>query len=116
MVLHALEAAESLAKEGISLEVLDLRSLWPMDWAAMAASVSRTHRAVVAHEACLTGGLGAEIAARIQEELFDELDAPVIRVGAHRVPHPFSPPMEQFVIPGPHSIAEAVHRLLAGGP
>ncbi len=116
MVLHALEAAEQLAQEGISVEVLDLRTLWPLDWEAIAKSVSKTHRVVVAHEACVTGGLGAEIAARIQEDLFDELDGPIMRVGALRVPHPFSPPMERFVIPGPHSIAESVHRLVAGGP
>ncbi len=112
MVLHALEAAQELSREGISVEVLDLRTLWPLDWEAIQRSVSKTHRVVVAHEACLTAGLGAEIAARIQEELFDELDAPVVRVGAKRVPHPFSPPLEKFVIPGPHSIIEAVSKLL----
>jgi len=112
MVLHALEAAQQLSRDGISLEVLDLRTLWPLDWEAIQRSVSKTHRVVVAHEACLTAGLGAEIAARIQEELFDELDAPVVRVGAKRVPHPFSPPLEKFVIPGPHSIIEAVSKLL----
>jgi len=111
MVLHALQATEQLEKEGISLEILDLRTLWPMDWEAIAQSVSHTHRVVVAHEACLTGGFGAEVAARIQEELFDELDAPIIRVGAHHVPIPFSRPMESFVIPGPNSIIEAVHRM-----
>ncbi len=111
MVLHALKAAEELEKEGIHAEVLDLRTLWPMDWNAIVESVSKTNRAVVAHEACMTGGFGAEVTARIQEELFDWLDAPVIRVGAHRVPHPFSPPLENFVIPGPSSIIEAVHRV-----
>jgi acetoin:2,6-dichlorophenolindophenol oxidoreductase subunit beta len=112
MVLFALEAAEHLAKEGISLEVLDLRTLWPLDWEAIARSVTKTSRVVVAHEACITGGVGAEVAARIQEELFDWLDAPVIRVGAHRVPLPFSPVLERFVVPGVSSIVEAVHRLL----
>jgi pyruvate/2-oxoglutarate/acetoin dehydrogenase E1 component len=112
MVLHALEAAQELSREGISVELLDLRTLWPLDWEAIQRSVSKTHRVVVAHEACLTAGLGAEIAARIQEELFDELDAPVVRVGAKRVPHPFSPPLERFVIPGPHSVADAARRVL----
>ncbi|MEJ5378110.1 MAG: alpha-ketoacid dehydrogenase subunit beta [bacterium] len=111
-LLHAMEAAQELAREGVELEILDLRTLWPIDWEAIARSVSKTHRVVVAHEACITGGLGAEIAARIQEELFDELDAPIVRVGAKRVPHPFSPPLEKFVIPGPHSILEAAKEVL----
>ncbi len=111
-LLHAMEAAQELAREGVELEILDLRTLWPIDWEAIASSVSKTHRVVVAHEACITGGLGAEIAARIQEELFDELDAPIVRVGAKRVPHPFSPPLENFVIPGPHWIIEAAREIL----
>jgi pyruvate dehydrogenase E1 component beta subunit len=111
MVLHTLEAAEQLEKEGISVEVLDLRTLWPMDWKMVAQSVSKTHRVVVAHEACLTGGFGAEVAAHIQEALFDELDAPIIRVGAYRVPIPFSPPMESFVIPGRDSVIKAIHKI-----
>ncbi len=112
MVLHTLKAAEELEKEGISVEVIDLRTLWPMDWEAVAKSVRKTNRAIVAHEACITGGVGAEVASRIQEELFDWLDGPVIRVGGPRVPIPFSPPMENFVVPGPSSMVEAVHRLL----
>jgi pyruvate dehydrogenase E1 component beta subunit len=112
MLLHALEAAEKLAEEGISVEVLDLRSIWPLDWEAIATSLSKTHRVVVAHEACVTGGVGAEIAARIQEELFDELDAPIMRVGAPRIPHPFSPPMENFTLPGPSEITAAVRKIM----
>jgi pyruvate dehydrogenase E1 component beta subunit len=115
MLLHALEAAETLAREGIEVEVLDLRTLWPLDWDAVSRSVRKTHRVVVAHEACITAGLGAELAARIQEELFDELDAPIVRVGAVRVPHPFSPPMERFVVPGPTQIVEAVRAVCPGG-
>lgn len=114
MVFYALEAAEELEKEGISIGVLDLRTLWPLDWEAIAESVSTTNRVVIAHEACLTGGFGAELAARIQEELFDELDAPIVRVGAHRVPHPFSPPMENFVLPDKSSIVRAVHKIFRG--
>jgi pyruvate/2-oxoglutarate/acetoin dehydrogenase E1 component len=109
-LLHALEAAERLGRDGIDVEVLDLRSLWPLDWEAIAKSVTKTHRVVVAHEACVTGGFGAEIAARVQQELFDELDAPIYRVGAPRVPHPFSPPMENAVLPGAERIAEAIYR------
>lgn len=112
MVLHALEAAGELARDGIDLEVLDLRTIWPLDWEAIARSVAKTHRVVVAHEACITAGVGAEISARIQEELFDELDAPIVRVGAKRVPHPFSPPLEKFVIPGPQSVVQAVRKVM----
>jgi pyruvate/2-oxoglutarate/acetoin dehydrogenase E1 component len=65
----------------------------------VAGSIRKTHRAVIVHEACRTGGFGAELAARIQAELFDELDAPVLRVGAKDVPIPFSPPLEDFVLP-----------------
>ena len=88
MVQTALEAAQTLADAGISAEVIDLRTLLPLDMATIAASVSKTHRALIAHEAVLNGGVGAEIAARIGAELFDELDAPVLRVGcgSHRSP------------------------------
>ena len=110
MIVHV--PAETLAGEGIEADVLDLRSLRPLDWEAIAASVRKTHRVVVAHEACRTGGVGAEIAAQIGEELFDDLDAPVIRVGAKDVPMPFSPPLEQFVLPGPAEVTSAVRRLV----
>jgi pyruvate dehydrogenase E1 component beta subunit len=112
MVHRCLEAAERLAEEGISAEVIDLRSLRPLDWDAIADSVKKTHRVVVAHEAVRTGGVGAELAAQIGEELFDELDGPVIRVAAKDVPMPFSPPLEQFVLPGPDAVVKAVRRLV----
>jgi acetoin:2,6-dichlorophenolindophenol oxidoreductase subunit beta len=112
MVTRCLEAAEQLAGEGVDAEVIDLRSLRPLDWDAIAASVRKTHRVVVAHEACRTGGVGAEIAAEIGEELFDELDAPIRRVGAKDVPMPFSPPLEKYVLPGPADVVAAVRRLI----
>lgn len=111
MVLYALEVAEQMEKEGISVEVLDLRTLWPIDWERITESVTKTHRVIIAHEACLTCGFGAEISARIQEELFDELDAPIFRVGAYRVPIPFSPPLERFVIPGKESLVKAIYKM-----
>lgn len=111
-VLHALEAAERLASEGVEVEVLDLRTVWPIDMDLIAQSVCKTHRVVVAHEACITCGVGSEIAARIQEELFDELDAPIVRVGAKRVPHPFSPPLEKFVIPSSVEVEEAIRKVI----
>jgi pyruvate/2-oxoglutarate/acetoin dehydrogenase E1 component len=111
MVSHCLEAAEELAADGIEAEVLDLRSLRPLDWDAIARSVRRTHRVVIAHEACRTGGVGGELAAEIGEQLFDDLDAPIVRVGAKDVPMPFSPPLEKFVLPGAKEVVSAVRRV-----
>jgi len=104
-----LEAAEALRSVPIDAEIVDLRTLKPLDMETVAASVKKTHRAVIVHEACLTGGFGAELAARIQDELFDELDAPIKRIGARDVPFPFSPPMEDFVLPSARDVIEAVH-------
>jgi pyruvate dehydrogenase E1 component beta subunit len=111
MVRNALEAAEELGRSGISVEVIDLRSLLPLDMATIAASVAKTHRVVVAHEAVLNGGVGAEIAARISYELFDELDAPVTRVGCPFVPIPFAPELEHALLPGTANIVRAVREL-----
>ena len=99
MVYFCREAAEQLAEEGIEAEVIDLRTLKPLDFEIIAESVKKTYHALVVHEACLTGGFGAEIAAKIGEELFDDLDAPVKRIGARDVPIPFSPVLENFVLP-----------------
>lgn len=106
------EAADKLAKDGIDAEVIDLRTLKPLDMDTVAASIRKTHRAVIVHEACRTGGFGAELAARIQDELFDDLDAPVKRVGARDVPIPFSPPMEDFVLPNVGQVTDAVHAVI----
>ena len=102
-----LEAAEALRQMEIDAEIVDLRTLKPLDMETVAASIRKTHRAVIVHEACRTGGFGAELAARIQDELFDEVDAPVKRVGAKDVPIPFSPPMEDFVLPSVRDVVEA---------
>jgi len=111
MVLRGEEAAAILADEhDVSVELLDLRTLWPLDFESVAGSVSKTGRVVVAHEAWRTGGYGAELSARISEELGDELTAPVVRIGAKRAPIPFSPPLEQAVVPGVADIVEAVLR------
>jgi pyruvate dehydrogenase E1 component beta subunit len=111
MVQSALEAARLLEKEGISTEVIDLRTLLPLDMATVAASVSKTHRVLIAHEAVRSGGVGAEIAARIGEELFDELDAPVQRVGCAFVPIPFAPELERALLPGSADIVHAAREL-----
>ena len=113
MALNALAAAAQLAEEGIEAEVIDLRSLVPLDFETVLESVARTRRVVVAHEAWRFGGLGAELAAQLHAELFGELEAPVARVGAASAPIPFSPPLEAAVVPGPDAVAAAVRSVLA---
>jgi pyruvate/2-oxoglutarate/acetoin dehydrogenase E1 component len=112
MVLKALKAAERLAAEGIEAEVIDLRTLVPLDLRCVLDSVRRTNRVVIAHEACRRGGFGGELTAQIQEEAFDFLDAPIQRVGALDVPIPYSKPMEEYVIPDDTRIVAAVKRAL----
>jgi acetoin:2,6-dichlorophenolindophenol oxidoreductase subunit beta len=112
MVSTALEAAESLAAAGISAEVIDLRTLLPLDMDCIAESVSRTHRVLIAQEAVLNAGVGAEVAARIGAELFDELDAPVERVGCPFAPIPFAPELERALLPGSEAIVDAVQAML----
>jgi len=113
MVTSAHEAAEQLQHEGISVEIIDLRTLVPLDMATIASSVGKTHRALIAHEAVLNGGFGAEIAARIGSELFDELDAPVTRVGCPFAPIPFAPELERALLPGAADIVRGVRTLLS---
>ena len=115
MVGEALAAAERLAADGIQAEVIDPRTLVPLDMGAIVASVERTNRLVVAHEAVRSGGFGAEIAARAQLAAFDFLDAPVERVGAPFAPVPFSPPLEDAYLPGRDEI-EAAARATLGLP
>jgi pyruvate/2-oxoglutarate/acetoin dehydrogenase E1 component len=101
------EAADELKKLDIDAEIVDLRTLKPVDMETVATSIKKTHRAVIVHEACLTGGFGAELTALIQSELFDYLDAPVTRVAAKDVPIPFSPPLEDFVLPSVSDVVAA---------
>ena len=108
------QAAELLAAQGISAEVLDLRSIKPLDEAAILASVRRTGRAVVVHEASRTCGVGAEVAALIGEHAWDALRAPVLRVTGPDAPAPASPPLEQAYVPQPAAVAAAAQRLMAG--
>jgi pyruvate dehydrogenase E1 component beta subunit len=112
MVPEAMTAAEELAKDGKEVEVIDLRTVQPLDSAAILASIRRTNRALVVHEAVTFGGIGAEVAAQIQEEAFDYLDAPVLRLGAPFAPVPFSPVLERAYIPDANRIVAGVQRLL----
>jgi pyruvate dehydrogenase E1 component beta subunit len=112
-IVHvALEAAKTLEKEGIDLEVVDLRSLRPLDIDTVLASVTKTHRAVIAGEGWPYGGVGAEIADRVQRLAFDELDAPIERVQTMDVPMPYNAKLEQLVIPQAAGIVDAVKRSL----
>ena len=114
MVLVALDAAERLSHEGLDVEVIDLRCLRPLDTETVLESVRKTHRALVVEEAWRTGGFGAEIAARIQEDAFDFLDAPVARMAGAEVPMPYSPPLEQAAIPDSDRVIRAVKSLIEG--
>ncbi|MHA1653104.1 MAG: alpha-ketoacid dehydrogenase subunit beta [Candidatus Thorarchaeota archaeon] len=111
MVHKALEVAEELAKEGISVEVIDPRTLVPFDKKTLIDSVKKTGRLVLVTEETKTGATTAEVAAMVQEEAFDWLDAPIIRVNAPDTPVPFSPPLEQFFIPDHKRIAEAIRNI-----
>ena len=112
LVSESLAAADELAADGIEVEVIDPRSLVPLDLDTIVESVRRTHRLVVAHEAVAHGGFGAELAAQVQAAAFDELDAPVARVGAPFTPIPFSPPLEDAYLPGREDVVAAVRSLL----
>ena len=104
----ALAAAEMVAADGIDVEVVDIRTLVPFDEESVLASVRKTGRAIVAHEAVLTGGFGGEIAARIADKAFSYLDAPVKRVAAFDAPTPFAPTLEQAVLPNSQIIADTI--------
>jgi 2-oxoisovalerate dehydrogenase E1 component beta subunit len=113
MLYVALDAADDLAKDRVSVEVIDLRSIIPFDEEAILESVAKTNRVIILHEAPLTGGAGAEFAARIAEKAFDYLDAPIKRVAALDVPTPYSPPLEAYVLPNKDKVLAAARELLA---
>jgi len=113
MVHTALGAAETLAAEGISLEVVDPRTLYPLDGETIFASVKKTHRLVILHEEVKFAGSGAEIAAQVAEEAFDYLDAPILRVAAPFCPVPFSPPLEKAYVPSEQQLIDAVRKVMA---
>jgi pyruvate dehydrogenase E1 component beta subunit len=115
LVHESLTAAEEAESEGISVEVLDPRTLQPLDEEALVASVKKTNRCVVAHEAVTRMGFGAEVTAVVQEQAFDWLDAPVERVGAKFAPLPFAPVMEQYVVPHAEDVLDAIRRTVGRG-
>src|SRR3990170_245946 len=115
LVHEALKAAQQAEAEGISVEVFDPRTLQPLDEEALTASVMKTNRCVVAHEAVTRMGYGAEIAAVVQERCFDYLDAPIARVGSRFTPLPFAPVIEEFVVPHADDVLAALRRTVGRG-
>jgi 2-oxoisovalerate dehydrogenase E1 component len=113
LVQRTLLAAQQAEKDGISVRVIDLRSIMPFDWDTIAQAVRDTNRIIIAHEDALTCGFGAELAARIGEELFTELDAPVVRVGAMDVPVAYAPVLEEAILPSAAGILAAIRRVKA---
>jgi pyruvate dehydrogenase E1 component beta subunit len=110
LVHESLAAAADAEKEGVSVEVVDPRTLQPLDEETLIASVKKTNRCVVAHEAVVRGGFGAEVTAVVQHQAFDWLDAPIERVGSKFTPIPFAPVMENFVVPHAGDVLEAIRR------
>lgn len=115
MLHRVLEAAAQLAAGGVEAEVIDLRTLQPWDRATVLGSVARTHRAVIVHEAVAQFGIGAEIAATLADEGFDELDGPIVRIGAPFMPSPFAPALEAAYVPTAASVVAAVRRIVTRG-
>ncbi len=113
MVYKALEAAEALAQMGIDVEVLDLRSILPLDEEAILATAKKTSKVIVLHEATMTGGPGGEVVARIAEKAFDYLDGPIVRIAPPDTPVPYSPPLEEAFLPQTKDIVEKAKKLAA---
>jgi len=113
MVYKALEAAEALAQMGIDVEVLDLRSILPLDEEAILTTAKKTSKVIVLHEATLTGGPGGEIVARIAEKAFEYLDGPIVRIAPPDTPVPYSPPLEEAFLPQTKDIVEKAKKLAA---
>jgi 2-oxoisovalerate dehydrogenase E1 component beta subunit len=113
MVHVALEAAEQLSHDGIELEVIDLRTLSPLDRETIAETVRRTNKVLILHEDVRTGGIAGEIAAIINEEAFDSLDGPIVRLTALDTPVPFSPPQEEFFLPQVKDVVREARKLIS---
>jgi 2-oxoisovalerate dehydrogenase E1 component beta subunit len=113
MVYKALEAAEELAKNGIEVEVLDLRTILPLDEEAILATAKKTSKVIVLHEATMTGGPGGEIVARIAQKAFEYLDGPIVRIAPPDTPVPYSPPLEEAFLPQVKDIVASARKLAA---
>src|SRR5205814_459435 len=113
MVYTAMEAAEIVSKEGINVEILDLRTLSPLDREAIVQTVRKTNKVIILHEHSRTGGIAGEIAAIINEEAFDDLDGPIARIAAKDSPVPFSPPQEEYFLPKVSDVVREARRLHA---
>jgi 2-oxoisovalerate dehydrogenase E1 component beta subunit len=113
MVYTALDAAEKLEEEGVSVEVVDLRTLMPLDRDAIIETVKKTNKVIILHEATKTGGLAGEVTALINEGAFEYLDGPVVRVTSIDTPVPYSPPLEEFFMPQVEDVLKAVRTLAA---
>ncbi|MBI2847305.1 MAG: alpha-ketoacid dehydrogenase subunit beta [Chloroflexi bacterium] len=114
MLHYSLEAAEAVSRDGIDVEVVDLRTLRPLDKETLLSSVKKTGKVIIVHEDSKFGGFGAELSATIAEEAFDYLDGPIVRVTAPDVPAmPYSPPLEDYCMPSPEKIAGAIRQLAA---
>jgi pyruvate/2-oxoglutarate/acetoin dehydrogenase E1 component len=112
MTLKCLEAADALEKEGISVEVVDLRTLQPMDMETILKSVRKTGKAVIVHEACKRGGVGGDIAATIMEEVYDDLDGPVLRIAGRNTPIPYNIDLEKACVPSVEEIVEGILKVV----
>ncbi|MBE9116981.1 alpha-ketoacid dehydrogenase subunit beta [Lusitaniella coriacea LEGE 07157] len=110
---HAMQAVKQMEKKGYDPEVIDLISLKPLDMETIGASVRKTHRVIIVEECMRTGGIGAELVARINEQLFDELDAPVVRLSSQDIPTPYNGTLENLTIVQPQQITEAVEKMMA---
>lgn len=111
---HVMQAVPAIEKQGFDPEVIDLISLKPLDMEAISASVRKTHRVIIVEECMKTGGIAAELIARISEELFDELDAPIVRLSSQDIPTPYNGKLESLTIVQPPQIAEAVQKIMTG--
>lgn len=113
MVYKALEAAEEMAKDGVEVEVLDLRTILPLDHEAILATAKKTSKVIVMHEATMTGGPGGEVVARIAQHAFEYLDGPIVRIAPPDTPVPYSPPLEEAFLPQVRDIVAAARKLAA---
>lgn len=111
---HCMTAAKTLEKEGFDPEVIDLISLKPLDMQTISESVRKTHKVIIVEECMKTGGIGAEITASVNDQLFDELDAPVLRLASQDIPTPYNGTLEALTIVQPHQVVEAVKKMVAG--